>query len=100
MRARARLCLCLCLSLCLCLCLCLCHLSLLDINTNVVFEYNTGTGSTPLAEAMPNGNIEIAKLLLAAGADPSVPNKHGETAHDIAAARKHKELQSLLRDEV
>ena len=49
---------------------------------------------------MPNGNIEIAKLLLAAGADPSVPNKHGETARDIAEARKHKELQSLLRDEV
>ena len=57
-------------------------------------------GSTPLAEAIPNGNIEIAKILLAAGADPAVTNKHGETAHDIAAARNHAELQSLLRGEL
>ena len=87
----------------LCVCVCVCVLGRVCACLSVVRYSNVvraGTGSTPLAEAMPNGNIEIAKLLLAAGADPSVPNKHGETARDIAEARKHKELQSLLRDEV
>jgi len=57
-------------------------------------------GSTPLAEAMPNGNVEIAKILLAAGADPAVKNKHGETAHDVAKARNHEALQALLKSEL
>ena len=39
-------------------------------------------------------------MLLAAGAERVVTNKHGEAAHDIAIARNRAELQSLLEDEL
>ena len=54
----------------------------------------------PVQQMPQNGHVEIAKMLLAAGAERVVTNKHGETAHDIAIARTHAELQSLLEDEL
>jgi len=57
-------------------------------------------GSTALHEATPNGNTEIAKLLIAAGANVAAENKHKETPHDIARHRKHPELVTLLKAEL
>jgi hypothetical protein len=42
------------------------------------------TGDTPLITATENLNLEPLQLLLAAGADPLIQNKNGETALDIA----------------
>lgn len=41
------------------------------------------TGSTALMWAMREGNVAMQQMLLAAGADPDLLNKAGETARDI-----------------
>lgn len=58
-------------------------------------------GSTPLLEAVPNGNLEIVEMLLKAGARPDVENRHGDTPATMAQRRKHKEIEAvLLKDEL
>ena len=53
-------------------------------------------GSTPLLEAVPNGNIEIVEILLKAGAKRDVQNRHGDTPASTAQRRKHPEIEQML----
>lgn len=46
-----------------------------------------------IVQASVNGHDQVVELLLAAGADPSLPNKDGRTAADMA---KTPELQARL----
>ncbi len=46
-----------------------------------------------LLQASVNGHAKVIELLLAAGADPSLPNHEGRTAADMA---KTPEAQTLL----
>lgn len=53
-------------------------------------------GGTPLHWAAARGLADIVELLLAHGADPEKSDSDGETAGDIAVARKHDDIFSLL----
>ena len=70
--------------------------ALIGMKANV--NLATASGYTALMQASFNGNASMAKLLLAAGADPSaqtIPEKR--TAADLAESKGHKELATLLR---
>jgi ankyrin repeat protein len=47
--------------------------------------------------AVVNKNEALAKALLAAGADPTLPSRFGETPIDVAANAKADKLVDLLR---
>ncbi len=73
--------------------------ALLEAGADVHIEDKDG--STPLLEAVPNGNIEIVEILLKAGAKPDVENRHGDTPASMAQRRKHPEIETLLlKDEL
>jgi hypothetical protein len=44
-------------------------------------------GSTPLTVAVEKGNLLAARALLQLGADPSLENKHGNSAKSLAESR-------------
>jgi ankyrin repeat protein len=54
-------------------------------------------GFTPLHEAAAQGNRALAELLIQAGADLAAKTTDGQTAADIADARKHPETAQWLR---
>jgi ankyrin repeat protein len=54
-------------------------------------------GNTPLMMAAKYGPYDLAKKLLAAGADPKLRNEQGLGAADFAQAAGRDELQKLLR---
>ena len=45
-------------------------------------------GQPPLHLAAWKGNLKLVKMLLAAGADPLIKNKRGETAAEVAEGSK------------
>ena len=47
-------------------------------------------------EAAAAGSVEMVKLLLARGVDPSVRSKPGVTALDLAREYKHPDVVALL----
>ena len=56
-----------------------------------------GAGFTPLHVAAENGDVESARLLLAAGANPERHTDDGRSAADMASARGHAGVLALLR---
>ena len=59
---------------------------------------NSFTGNTALHYAAMKGNRELAVLLLARGADPSIKNRGGRTAFDEAEKAGNAEVAKILRD--
>jgi ankyrin repeat protein len=53
-------------------------------------------GMTALMTAVQEGQVDVVKALLAAGADRKLRNKKPETASDIARLNGRTELLSLL----
>jgi ankyrin repeat protein len=53
-------------------------------------------GFTPLLDAAQNGDREIVEMLLADGADASASLDDGQSAADLAKARGHEAVASLL----
>src|SRR5262249_44467258 len=51
---------------------------------------------TPLHYAARYGNVELAKLLLEAKADPTAKEFHEKTPLDLAKERKHQDIVKLL----
>jgi palmitoyltransferase len=51
---------------------------------------------TPLHFAAKYGDVELAKLLLTAKADPSAKEFHGKTPLDLARESKHQGIVKLL----
>jgi ankyrin repeat protein len=54
-------------------------------------------GWTALHAAAHHGDVAMAKMLLARGADPKDTNGEGKTALDLAVADVHEEVARLLR---
>ena len=57
-------------------------------------------GSTPLGDAATSGQLEIVRLLLAAGADTEGPAKHGLPALEAARVTGQPEAAALIREHV
>ena len=53
-------------------------------------------GFRPMHEAGTNANRKLAELLLAHGADPSLPNDDGKSAIDLARDKGHAEFADWL----
>uniref|UniRef100_A0A7E4ZWH3 ANK_REP_REGION domain-containing protein n=1 Tax=Panagrellus redivivus TaxID=6233 RepID=A0A7E4ZWH3_PANRE len=56
-----------------------------------------GNGESALHAAALFGNTSIAKRLVEAGANPRLPNRHGETPIDLAQQMNYTDVVSLLR---
>jgi len=54
-------------------------------------------GWTPLMEAVLHDDLEIAKMILARGADPKAQNDAGKSAIGLAADRNNAEMLKLLK---
>jgi len=54
-------------------------------------------GWTPLMEAVLHDDVEIAKMILARGADPKAQNDAGKSAIGLAADRANMEMLKLLK---
>ena len=54
-------------------------------------------GATALHEAAQNGDAVSVRMLLDAGADPSLKMPNGKTAVDLARAAKHREAARILQ---
>jgi ankyrin repeat protein len=57
-------------------------------------------GWTPLFYAVRSNQIEVVKVLLENGADPTVKDTDGNTIMDIAIKKNHMELFTLLKIEM
>lgn len=69
---------------------------ILSENPGVVDGFDDG-GISPLRSAAWCGKIEVVRVLLAHGADPSIPHpESGKTAAEYAAAQGHTDIVSLL----
>jgi len=55
--------------------------------THCVNAKDAGEGETPLHYAVNTDNVELARLLIAARADPSIENSDGETALSVAEGK-------------
>lgn len=67
------------------------------LKNNLDVNLRNSDGVTPLMAAASTGNLEIVKMLLANGADPTIVNNMGENAIDIAQRSQHAEAAQLLR---
>jgi ankyrin repeat protein len=54
-------------------------------------------GLTPLIWAVDRGHLEACKLLLDAGADPSVQDNEGITPLEYAETCEHNEIINILK---
>jgi hypothetical protein len=68
-----------------------------DANCDV--DSRDDQGCTPLWQAARNGRIQSLRLLLAAGADPSIPGEQGWQAIDVAREKDRTECIALLEGE-
>jgi ankyrin repeat protein/cell wall assembly regulator SMI1 len=59
-------------------------------------DSQSSRGNTPLHFAARAGAIEAVRLLLARGADPTIPNAKGDLPRDLAMRAKHAEIAELL----
>jgi hypothetical protein len=66
------------------------------LQANADINHQDAQGSTPLLTAAESGGYEIVVHLLLAGADPTLPNKHGHSTVDWYVERTE---NMVLRDE-
>jgi ankyrin repeat protein len=59
-------------------------------------NYQGPFGNTLLHSAVVSGDIEEVQRLLAAGADPRIPNRDGKTPVEAAALLGHAAIEQLL----
>ena len=74
---------------------------LIEAGANVNAHNQSKAGNTPLREAASNCSYEMAKLLIDAGADPTIPGWMQITALDKAHERKNEEgrrVYQLLKE--
>lgn len=59
-------------------------------------ERDAATGRTPLHEAVAAANVEMVRVLLAAGADPNAGDNRGVSAFDLGMASGNGSIAKLL----
>lgn len=76
---------------------------LISVGADVNAHDEANIGETPLGEVAANCTFDMAKMLIDAGADPTIPGWMANTALDSSAARKKpegKRVHKLLVDTV
>jgi len=68
------------------------------IQRGVDINSKDGDGRSPLMLAALKGNIEICRLLLAAGADPTLADKHGKDALTLALDNGRSGTGAVIRE--
>jgi len=68
---------------------------LLEHGANANYRYSAGY--SPLLTAAANGRLDIAKLLLAHGADPQATTNDGKSALSLSTERNHPEVAALFQ---
>jgi len=74
--------------------------ALLKKDPKLVNIGSTLDGWTPLEDATLKANVQIVKLLLQYGANPTITDKHGGTPMDMATKFGKGEIVKLLRDNI
>lgn len=74
--------------------------ALLKKDPKLVNIGSTLDGWTPLQDATLKANVQIVKLLLQYGANPTITDKHGGTPMDMATKFGKGEIVKLLRDNI
>ena len=74
-------------------------LSPAELSDQISFVCSDGfmKGDTPLHMAARNGNVDIAKMLLDAGADKEAKTPDGRTPYNVATARFKTAVAALLK---
>jgi hypothetical protein len=67
-----------------------------SIARGVPCDVQNELGETPLLVAVTKGHIEMVKVLLHNGADPTIPDRFGQTALGLASARGPGDMADLL----
>ena len=57
-----------------------------------------GEGWTPLMFAAAEGHLQVAEILLAAGADKTIIDEDGDTAYSFAAQKRHPDVAKILSE--
>jgi uncharacterized protein len=76
------------------------HLEIVNLLLSAGAEVNgidNEEGSAPLMNAIYFGRIQIVEILLSAGANPTLRDKNGKTAIEIAIEHQKLEIADLLR---
>lgn len=71
--------------------------TLINYHADLNPSTTSGRGETPLMLAAQYGKLESIKLLLSAGANPVLQDRHGKNALDYAVFFNQKEAQTLLQ---
>lgn len=69
------------------------------VRDGVDLDFQNGNGTTALMLAVKNGNEEMVKLLLDAGADPGINLPNGDNAFDIAAVLGLGDIADVIANE-
>ena len=69
---------------------------LIDENPDGINSKDSPGGLTPLHEAARAGHADVAQVLIAAGADPNIPNRYGKTPLYWATGGRTVEFVNLL----
>lgn len=69
---------------------------LLAAGANLNARAENSIGNTPLMSAIAGGHLQLAELLLRRGADPTLSDKNGLSAAQLALANGHMEFAEKL----
>jgi ankyrin repeat protein len=68
----------------------------LAAGANLNARAENSIGNTPLMSAIAGGHLQLAELLLRRGADPTLSDKNGLSAAQLALANGHMEFAEKL----
>lgn len=66
-------------------------------HSTAIIDYADQYGWTALHASCVHSNVEVVRLLLAAGADPIITNTNGKSCHQVALESNKQDRVALLK---